>query len=470
LATVSLVVALIMATVGSVTSALPEIALHTGATASQLTWVIDAYTLVLACLLLSTGALGDRFGKRRMLVLGLLILVAGALIPMVDDSVHWVMVSRAISGLGAACAMPSTLSIITSVFPVDQRLRAVGVWAGAAGAGGVAGVLGAGVILEFGSWRTIFVATAIWAALMVVGALYLPADEIPDADAPFDLPGCVLSAAAIGSVTFSLIEGPAHGWTHPLVLVPAIGSWVLGAAFIWWELRTPRPVIELRLFRDSLFSAGTVVIVLQFLAIFGSLYMLMQYFQLALDYSPLTAAVAIAPLAGPLVIFSVLSHRLTERIGMKRILVGGLVVLAAGFAALALVGTDSYPAILLALLTIGAGVGVSSAPATTAIVLAVPDDEQNVASAMNDTARELGATLGIALCASMLTESYRSTMNRDPIPLPGSGWDSVSDSLPGALEVAHSLEAQTYNPAVTQQLVAQAKDAFVGSLRWRRCR
>ncbi|MBF6277695.1 MFS transporter [Nocardia nova] len=448
-------VALVIASMAALYGALPQIAESTGATQAQLTWVVDAYTLALACLVLSGGAVGDRYGRRIVLVAGLVIFAAGSAIPLFADRPAWVIAARAVAGVGAALVMPSTLSILTAGFPADKQGRAVGVWAGVAGSGGVIGLLGSGLLLQVFSWRAVFVALTAAATILVVAALTLT--ESRDRDRPpVDVAGAMSSAAAVGVFVVAVTAAPEHGWTSPLVLTTLAVALAATVVFVLTESRVPHPLLPIRLLVRRGFAAGAVSLALQFLVTFGLFYLIVQYFQLILDYSPLQSALALAPMAGPLVGISLIAPWLCERAGLKIMTATGMSVIAAGLVWLSRIDTHTtYLYLLGPVLIMSAGLGLCAAPATAAIVADTPRAKHGIAAAVNDAAREIGAAIGIAVAGSVLAAGYHHRIQPALTHLPPPARGPVSDSLAAALAVADKA-----GPAA-QPLADFARDAFL---------
>jgi EmrB/QacA subfamily drug resistance transporter len=423
--------ALVVSAVASLNIALPAIAEATGATQTQLQWIVDAYAIVFAGLLLPAGAIGDRYGRRRVLVGGLVVFGAAYGAATVATEPVVLIACRAVAGIGAAFIMPATLSIITTVFPPEERARAVGTWAGVAGGGAVIGLLLSGSLLETASWRWVFAANAIWAlgAIVLAGA-WAPESSDRDATAidPF---GAVLSAGGLSAVVYATIEGPHRGWSDAFV----VAGYGIGAAaligFVAWELSRARPLLDPRLFRHRGFANGSLSITLQFLALFGFFFVGMQYLQLVLAYSPLQAAFALLPMAMTFGGFSrLVAPRLVEHLGAGRVNGAGLIVAAGGFCVLAtLQVTSDYWHLLAGLLVLGAGMGLATTPATTEIVATLPPSKQGVASAVNDAAREVGGAVGIALLGSLLTSGYQAGIDPHLTALPPGVAAQAHDSL-----------------------------------------
>jgi EmrB/QacA subfamily drug resistance transporter len=448
-------VALVIASMAALYTALPRMAADTGANQGQLTWIVDGYTLALSCLVLPAGALGDRYGRRRTLILGLLVFAAASAAPLLRHDPTLIIASRAVAGAGAALVMPSTLSLLTAGFPRHWSGRAVGIWAGVAGAGGVLGLIGSGLLLEIWSWRSIFLGMAAAATVLMVVALAVP-ESRDRVHAPMDPTGALLVAAGIGMVVFAATEAPVRGWLSPLVLGLFVGGAAALAVFTVVELRIGRPLLDVRLFARRRFGSGTLCITFTFFMTFGLFLVQVQTLQLILGFAPLAAAVAMAPSGAPLAVVSVMAHRLTARLGLKVMTSGGLFVLAVGLWGVSRmdVGID-YVHMLWPMLVISVGLGMCMAPATAAIVGDTPPEKQGVAAAVNDASRELGATIGVAVAGSVLAAGYSSRVASILPRLPEPARGPVSNSLAAALEVAHRAGPQA------KPLVDFAKAAFI---------
>ncbi|MEZ5152601.1 MFS transporter [Rhodococcus zopfii] len=432
-------VALVVAAMASLNMALPDIAVDVGATQSQLTWIVDSYTLVLAAFLLPAGALGDRYGRRGVLVAGLAIVGVASALPLVLDSPTWIIVARGLAGLGAALVMPATLSVITAGFPEERRARAVGIWAGTAGAGCIAGMLVSGVILEYSSWLMIFVCFAVAAAVLLTASLTIASSRAQEQWPP-DLLGSALSILAVGLFVFGLMEGPHRGWADASVLACIILGLAAATGFVLAELHTPDPLLDVRLFTDRAFGSGALTLLFQFVAMFGVFFIVVQYLQLVLGYSPLDSSIQLIPLILLVMTVSVLIPPIVPRVGLRFLFAGGLALLTGAFVLIGELDPQSSTVLInAALLLPGIGMGMVSAPATHAIVSSTPDDKQGVASAVNDATRELGAAIGVAVAGSMLAAMYGRGIEpvAEMIPDP-TARSAVSDSLASALKVAEA--------------------------------
>ncbi|SEH91982.1 drug resistance transporter, EmrB/QacA subfamily [Mycolicibacterium rutilum] len=434
-------VAVVVGSMVAFNTALGDVAAVTSATQTQLNWIVDGYTLALACLLLLAGAIGDRYGRRAALIGGLAVFSIASAAPVLFDAPTQVIAARLVAGAGAAFVMPAGLSLLSRAYPAEERAKVIGIWAAVAGCAGVLGLLGSGLVLANGEWQAICWALAGAGVVVLLAALTLSPDaEREHATGGIDWFGSLLIALAVALVVFGLLEAPTRGWTDWRTL-GCLGCGALAAAlFVLTERRMTAPLLDPRLFTDRLLAASAVTITALFAATFGFFYLGMQYAQLVLGYSALTAAGAFAPFAVPVVALSVLSHRIVPRWGPVRPLVAGLAVIAAGFASMLLLQPDSsYPNLLLSSVIIGAGIGLATAPATSTIMLALRDDQQGVASAINDTTRELGAAVGMAVAGSVLADRYAAEVSTRLAGLPRPLADEVADGFGKAVRIAQSL-------------------------------
>jgi EmrB/QacA subfamily drug resistance transporter len=396
----------------SLNVALPEIARDTHATQTDLVWVIDAYSLAFASLLLIGGGFGDRYGRRMALIVGLVIFGAGSAIAMAATTASELIALRATLGLGAALVMPATLSTITSTFPESKRTGAVSIWAAVGGGAAILGLLASGALLAAFSWRSIFALNVVLGVVALAGTLsFVP--ESADPNAPkLDVAGAAIAVAGLVALVFSVIEAPTYGWLATRTLTGLILGFLLIAAFILWELRQEHPLLDPRVFRNRALSTGSMSIFVQFFAFFGFTFIGMQYLQLVRGDSPLLAAVQVLPMAVAMIPTSRLAPALTARYGTRTVCAGGLALVAAGLAIIAQAGTDT-PYVLMAggLVVLGIGMGAAMTPATSAITEALPRAQQGVGSALNDLSREVGGATGIAVIGSVLTSTYSSHVN-----------------------------------------------------------
>jgi EmrB/QacA subfamily drug resistance transporter len=416
--------------------ALPTLSRDLGPSASQLEWIVDSYILVFAGLLLTMGALGDRFGRKRALNAGLLIFGIGSLASAFAPTTAALISTRALMGVGGALIMPSTLSIITDTFPPDERGRAIGIWAGVSGLGIVVGPVTGGWLLEHFWWGSVFLINLfVIAVALIYGWRVVPESKDPNAT-PLDPVGAALSIAGVTALVYGIIEAPSNGWTSARTLTAAGVAAVLLASFIWWERRSTHPMLQMSFFEDPRFSAASVSISLVFFALFGSIFLITQYLQFVLGYSPLQAGVRVMPVA-TLIVAAPLSTRLVARFGSKLVVGTGLLIVSAGLGLLSTVSTTSgYPLVAESLVVLGVGMGLTMAPATESIMGSLPRAKAGVGSAMNDTTRQVGGALGVAVLGSVLSSSYASAIAPALGGLGASAAMLAGDSVGGATAVA----------------------------------
>jgi len=458
LAAMCLALVMVVAGVSMLANALPDLAADLGASQSSQQWIVDAYALTLAALLLPAGALGDRYGRRGALIVGVALFGGAAALSAFTGSATALIATRAVMGIGAALLMPGTLSTITSVFPPEERAKAVGIWAGFAGAGGTLGILVSGAMLEAFSWRSIFVATAVLASIALVAIVLVVPSTRASEPVGLDPRGAVLSAIGIGLLVLGIIEGPELGWTDPVTLLGLAGGVAFLVAFVLAELRTEQPLLDPRLFSHHGFATGSASLFLQFFAMFGFFFVSLQFLQLVMGYGTFTAALALTPMAVLMLPISAVSGTMSERYGHKLVGGAGLFVSAIGFALFALLdaSTGFWP-FLAATLVIGTGAALAMTPATNAIVSSLPRAKQGVASAVNDTARELGAAFGIAILGSAFNIGYRHEI--DGRGLPG----GVAEQAREAPAIAVNLAERASNGSA---LLDAARDAFIVGMRY----
>jgi EmrB/QacA subfamily drug resistance transporter len=396
--------------------------------------------LVFAGLLLTAGSLGDRFGRRRALTTGLLVFAGGSVLAALSGSTTELIASRALMGVGGALIMPSTLSILTAVFPAEERAKAIGAWAAVAGLGIALGPIAGGWLVEHADWHWVFLVNIPIAVLaLAAGRVLVPESRDPKPDR-IDLPGAALSTLGLTALLWAVIEAPDRGWTTgPIVGAFAAAVAILGL-FAAWELRTPTPMLDVRLFRNPRFSAASGAIGLAFFGLFGVLFFTTQYLQSVHGFSPLEAGVWSLPVAAGLAVGGPLSAKLSARFGAKVVVSGGLSIVAAGLTLYATARPDSPFALIGGAETIlGLGIGLAMTPATDSIMSTLPPERASVGSALNDTVRQVGGALGVAVLGSVLSSHYRDGMDGATQSLPAGAGDAAHDSIAGASTVADTI-------------------------------
>ncbi|MCE6998288.1 MFS transporter [Saccharothrix sp. S26] len=390
-------------------TALPAIADDLRASTADLQWINNAYTLVFAALLIAAGGLGARFGQRRALVGGLVVLAAGSAAAATAASAGQLIAWRAVMGLGAAFVMPATLSIIVTIFGTRERGRAIAVWSASAAIGIVLGPVTGGLLLEHFAWGSVFslnvplIAAVLAAALALVPALPgRPAGR-------FDALGLLLCTTGLAALVDVVVRGPERGWLTGWSLAEAGAAAVLLTVFAWWELRIAQPMVDLRMFTRRTFTVAGVLLAVTFFALFGLLFVYTQYLQLVRGYSPLKAGSGALPFAVAMALAAGTSDRVVVRLGVRRTITGGLAVMAFGLGCMSFATTTTaFVPLALVMAVIGAGMGLVMAPSSTASMAALPREKASMASAMNSVTRELGGVLGIAVIGTVVSAAYRA--------------------------------------------------------------
>jgi EmrB/QacA subfamily drug resistance transporter len=443
--------------------AIPSLVKELGASNSQLQWIVDGYTLVFAGLLLTTGSLGDRFGRKRALRIGIVVFAIGSAASALAGSPSQLIMTRAFMGIGGALIMPSTLSILTDVFrDPRERGRAIAVWAGFSGLGVAIGPVVGGILLTHFSWSSVFwVNLPIGATALVLGHFFVP--ESKDSSVPrLDPIGAMLSIVGIGALLFGIIEGPDKGWTSTPVLT-AFGVGAVGlVAFIMWERSCDHPMLDMSFFKNPRFTAANTAVTLTFFALFGSLFLMTQYWQFVHNYSPLQAGVRLVPYAMTMMITAPLSARLVERLGTKRVVTMGLSIIAAAMVVLSFIHADSsYFRVIFNMCFMALGMALTMAPATESVMGSLPRSKAGVGSAVNDTTRQMGGAMGVAVIGSLVASIYAAGIDKvAPLfGLTGSVLNEARSSLGGALgRVAPTLGV------AGADFTKAAKDSFVDGL------
>ncbi len=456
--------------------ALPSIQRDLGASGGELQWIVDSYVLVFAGLLLTAGSLGDRFGRRRALLAGLTVFGAGSLLSATAGSPDALIASRALMGVGGAFVMPITLSVLINVFEGAERAKAIGIWTAVAGLGVALGPVTGGWLLEHFSWTSVFLVNLPIVAIGIAGALaFVPESRDPGQSA-LDPVGAGLSIMALSALLWGIIEAPARGWASGSVLAAFAVAAVVGALFVRWELRRAAPMLDLRLFRNGAFSGASGALALVFFALFGTIFFLTQYLQGVLDYTALEAGVRTLPVAAGLIVGGPLSAKIAARAGARPVVAAGLVIVAGALSLLSLVEVGSGYGLVAASLTIlGVGMGAAMAPATESIMSTLPPEHAGVGSAMNDTVRLVGGSLGVAVLGSLLSGAYRAGMEEASAGLPPAAADAAQGTLGGAAAVAERIGGEAgaalsraadaaFVSAMSGALLVAAAVALAGSL------
>lgn len=446
----------LMAVLASVTGlnvAQSEIAVEFGASQGTVLWIINIYTISLAALLLPLGAVGDRWGRKPVLLTGLALFGLANILAGLAGSAEILLAARLLSGVAAAMIMPVTLAVITSTFPAEERSRAIGVWTAVAGGGGILGMFLSAVLVDLASWRWLFVLPIVLVVAAVIVTLRSVPNSRADARDGFDVFGSLSSMVAVVGLIFVLQEGPERGWTAPVTLLSLVVG-VLGViGFVAWELRRRTPLLDVRLFRERGLASGSVALLVVFGVQAGIFVVLFPYLQAVLGWSGLRATLALMPTMLVMMVASGIAPQLAARLGARVTMVAGIVLGAAGLALMAVFVsvTGGYLSILPGMLAMGLGMGLTMTPATEAITSALPSEHQGVASALNDVTRELGTALGVALLGTVLATGYRTAIDTRLGEVPADIAESARQGI------ANALAAGTQSPS----LIHAAQQSFI---------
>lgn len=440
--------------------AIPTFVRELGATTSQLQWIVDAYVLVFAGLLMAAGTVGDRFGRKGVLQAGMGLFGLTSLMCALADGPGQLIAWRAAMGVGAALIFPATLAILVNVFrDPKQRAAAIAVWAATSGLAIALGPVSGGLLLEHFWWGSVFLVNVPVVVLAMIAIAWVVPTSRDETMHRFDPVGVVASIAGITLVVWAVIEGPHRGWTS----APVVGGGMLGlgvlTAFVVWERRSHHPMLDVRVFTNMRFTAGSLSVTFAFFALMGFIFMVTQYFQFVRGYDTLEAGVRTVPFAVFTAMAAPLSAVLVRRSGTKNVVATGLAMMAVGFAWCTVdQPLTSYWIIVGQMFFMGFGLGLVNAPATEAILGSLPPDKAGVGSAVNDTARELGATLGVAVVGSVFATVYAGRMGDllSGTPLPADAMALAKQSAGAGQAVA--VQAGEPTGAAVQ---AAVNDAFI---------
>jgi EmrB/QacA subfamily drug resistance transporter len=443
--------------------AIPDLIRDLGATTSQMQWIIDGYSLVFAGLLLTLGSMGDRFGRKRALMVGVVVFGIGSVLSGLATGATELIFTRAFMGIGAACIMPATLSLLTNIFhDPKERGRAIGVWAAVAGGSSALGPILGGFLLAHFSWGSVFFVNVPVIIVVLIGAYYLLPESKDAHAAKLDPLGALLSIVGLVAVLWAIIEAPTKGWGEPGVFVPLAAGVLVLAGFVLWELTCEHPMLDMRFFKNRRFSAANIAVTLVSFAMYGQAFIGTQYLQLVLGFSPLQAGFRGMPMAIAMLITAPFAPRVVERIGTKLVVGVGLLTVAAALFTISTVPvTDGYPRMFVGMVLMGIGMGLAMAPATESIMGSLPPSKAGVGSAMNDTTRQMGGALGVAIIGSVFASVFRPGVAGDfaAAGLPADAVATARDSLGGAIQVASELPGQ-----LGSELIYAARSQFVDGM------
>ncbi|MGX1540896.1 MFS transporter [Streptomyces adustus] len=463
LITVSIALMAVIASVSGLNVAQTHMAVEWGASQTTVLWIINVYTLALAALLLPLGAIGDRWGRKPMLITGLIIFGTASVVAGLAPSAAVMIGARVAAGIGAAMIMPITLAVITSTFPEEERGKAIGVWTGVAGGGGILGMFLSALLVDVADWRWLFVLPVV----LVVVALAMTLKSVPNSHErsahSFDTVGALLSTVAVTGLIFVLQEGPERGWSDPVCLISLVIGVAATIAFVAWELnRHDASLLDVRLFRERGLAGGSLTLLVVFGVQAGIAVVLFPFFQAVLGWSGLRSTVAMLPMAVMMMTASGLAPRTTAKIGARATMTAGIALATLGLALMALfVSVDGgYLSILAGMLAMGIGMGLSMTPSTEVITSSLPRAKQGVASALNDVTREFGTALGVALLGALLANGYRNAIDDRLGGVPNTVADTAREGIANAVEVAPNTGSHA------QDLIHTAQQSFVDG--WQR--
>ena len=437
--------------------AIPTLQRELDASSSALQWIVDAYILVLAGLVLTMGSLADRLGRKRWMQIGLIVLGLSSIFAAYSESTGQLIAARALMGVGAAMIMPSTLSIIVDVFPREERARAIGIWAGIAAISVPLGLIIGGALLENFWWGSIFLFNVPIIAVAVLAGAFLITESRLDVPPKIDLIGAALSVSALCILIFAVIDAPSRGWLDPLTVGLLVAAFGLGGLFAGYELRSSHPMLDIRLFRNARLASGAGANALGSVAFIGFLFIFTQYLQFARGFSPLEAGLGLIPLVLGFFAGTILAPRLMARLGTKIVAAGALTVVAAMLIGLSFVqaGTD-YWLIGAELSFLGLGLSNMFVASTDAMMGAVPEGNSGLGSAINNLTRQVGGAMGVAVLGSLLTSIYSKKITSAVTQLPGELAAAARDNVGAAVQAAASLEG-----AAGDALIDAARIAFM---------
>jgi EmrB/QacA subfamily drug resistance transporter len=443
--------------------ALPQLVEGLKAGSADLQWVVASYTIVFAGLLLTAGSLGDRFGRRHALTAGLAVFLAGSVASAMATSTTVLIAGRGVMGVGGALIMPTTLSILVNVFGDSrERAKAIAVWTAASGLGIALGPIAGGLLMRSFSWSSVFWINVPLLAVALLGTLHLVPDSRDPGATKLDPAGALLSIGAVGSLVYAIIQAPAHGWTSRFTLAGfAIGA-TIGVLFVVWELRRHEPMLDIRLFANRSFSASSVALAMLFFAMAGTVFLQAQYLQFILGYTPLVAGFALVPAALGMLLGTGAGVHMNARLGGRVAVATGTLIAAAGVAAQAgFIDGSSYVPTGVGLLLFGLGAGIAMPAATDLIMATLPPARAGVGSAVNDTVRELGGALGVAVIGSIAVTRYAASLQGDL-----AGFSGISDPVRHLLtdNIGSALHTSGQLGVNGSEIASLARTAFVDSM------
>ena len=446
--------------------ALPAISSNLHASSSQLQWIVDAYILIFAALLLTMGSLGDRWGRKRFLIFGLLLFALGSMLAGLSKSTMQLILMRGFTGIAGAIIMPATLSLVSATFrDRKERSQAIALWAATFGLGvGIGPVLGGWLLMHF-PWNSVFFVNVPVIGIALAGSIIYIVESRDEKAPPADLPGVALSIIGLVLLLFAVIQAGVKGWTDPQILQSMALALIFLAAFAFWESRARNAMLPIYLFKNMSFTGANFALTMIMFNLFGASFFLSQYFQTVLGRNALQSGMMLLPLAVVVVVTSAISNRVAERLGVKITVAGAILIAAVGLFYLAAVSdiNTSYPPLLLGMVVVGIGVGTATGPATDSVMGAVPLAKAGVGSAMNDTTRELGGALGVAVLGTVLNGDFLHQLGQLTILniLPPKTYATIASGIVGA----HQFATYIPLPQVQQSFISYVDRAFVSGMK-----
>jgi len=452
----------------SLNMALPAMASDLGLQQLELTWIVNIYTLVFASLLFIAGAIGDRYGRKLAMQFGLVIFTAGSVYAgLIAQTGTELIVARLIMGIGGAFVMPTTLSIINNTFPKGERARAVAIWGAVAGVGMMIGSIISGILLEHFSWHSLFYFSATVAVIGFVANHLLSPESRAAKQTPVDWPGGMLAAVGILGIVYGVTEAPSEGLGDSEVLASLVGGLLAIAMFVWWQLRTKTPTLDMKLFKNRAFSISSLTLTLTFLAMAGVFFSMSQLMQLILGFSALESSLSMIPLMIPMMILSPYVPNIVAKFGARLTISVGLLLVSSAFVLMSTWTADmTYWHLFFTMILMMLGISAAMTPGTNILMASVPRNRSGMGSAMNDTTRELGGALGVAVLGAILGSVYESEIQETAAAFAGPVKEGLESSLAVALQVADKLGpmAETVTEAAkTAWMDGLASAALVGA-------
>lgn len=454
----------VVASMSGLNVAQQQIALDLGASQNGVLWIINSYTLILAALLMPVGGIGDRWGRKPVLIVGITVFLLSNVIAIVASTTSTMILARVLAGIGASMIMPVTLSVITSSFPVEDRARAIGIWAGFAGSGGLIGLFVSSFMVDVLSWRWTYALPIV----LVIASAVFTVRYVPNSRErthhPFDIYGSVLSALAIGGLVLGIHEGPERGWSDPLTMAGFVVGAVALIGFVTWERHIVAPLLDISAFRNRGLASGSLTLVVLFAVMFGMLLVLFPFLQAVLGWSALRSAVSVLPMALVMLPTSAMAPKIATRFGSRNTMVAGVSIFLLGLILLAVQASveGGYFSILPGLMAFGLGLGMTMTPATAAITETLPSDKQGVASALNDTSREIGGAIGVALLGSILSAGYRNSVESNLTGVSESIVEQAGEGIASAYTAA--ADAGSQGPAIIEAAQYALVDGWRSSM------